>query len=100
MSELSTFLTEAFDEALPVMGDSCTINGVSATGVWSEIDVQSEQTDTAYQPSASATVSLSKTDFTTTPTIRTTVARNNTNYSVVSVRENDSGWVLVLIKQV
>ena len=101
MSELSDFLTDAFDEAIDVMGEACTVDGVAATGVWSAITVNSDLTETGYMPSGDGSLSLSKTDFVTTPDSRSLVVRNNVTYIITGpIEENDSGWVLNLTKQV
>lgn len=100
MSDLSDFLTTHFDGALLVMGESCTVGGTSCNGVFSQFDTDSELTETAYQPSAQASVSVSKTDFPSSPAARATVVRANTNYTIISIEENDSGWVLGLTKEV
>lgn len=96
MSALSDFLTAAMDDALLVMGEACTVDGTNCNGVFSQFDVNSELTETAYQPSADASVSISKTDFPTSPNARSTVVRANTNYTVTAIEENGSGWVLTL----
>lgn len=88
------------DEALGVMGEACTVDGTSCNGVFSRIMVNTEMTETAYAPAGDATVSVSKTDFASSPNTRATVVRSNTNYTIINIEENDSGWVLELIKEV
>ena len=100
MSDLSDFLTDSFDDALTVMGETCTVNGTNCNAVFSQIDTDSDLTETGYQPSAQVSASVSKTTFATSPGARTTVVRNNTNYTIISIEENDSGWVLGLVKEV
>jgi len=100
MSDFGTFLKDALDDALLVMGESCTVDGTNCNGVFSQIDVKSELTETGYQPGAEVSVSVSKTDFSAQPSARCTVVRSNTNYTAISIEENDSGWVLGLIKDV
>jgi len=100
MTAFGTFLTDAFDDALDVMGETCTVEGTSCNGVWSQIDVSSDITETGYQPSADASVSISKTDFAASPNARGQVIRDNTNYTITHIEENESGWVLTLLKDV
>ena len=102
MTAFSEFLTDAFDDALDVMGEACTVNGVSCKGVFSQFDRMSTQTETDFQPETAVSLSVSKTDFEDSPTARSSVVRTSTNttYIIISIEDNDSGWVLGLIEEV
>lgn len=100
MSNFADFLTGAFDNALLRMGESCTVDGTSCNGVWSQFDRGNDMTDTAYGDSVVASVSISKTDFPNTPSVRCTVVRGGVNYICRAIEENDSGWVLSVVKEV
>lgn len=102
MSDFSDFMTTGLDEALGIIGELITVDGTSCYAVASQFDNPSELTETGYQGSSDASVSISKTTFATKPTDRTIVVRAKTavRYIITGIEENDSGWVLSLIKEV